>query len=247
MSNLLTGETDVFAAAPGAGGRCAVLFLASYLPQEPRIFTADHARALDHEIDSLAAEGWLLSVARMVDERRAEIPSAFSTGFAHDVDVAGVFEAPSVGAALEGTVRIERAGWARRFATRWMIGPREFASVKGSGPEIERPWGFIALWEWNDNWAAATAEQRREYDIECDIAFKGDLALNVNITGRHRFDWSGSWHHLGVWESGSPEAVNDAITGHERVADFKFTTSRHYLGLRRPLAELIRYPSGVKT
>jgi hypothetical protein len=33
---------------------------------------------------------------------------------------------------------------------------------------------------------------------------------------------------------------------HERVADFKFTTSRHYLGLRRPLAELIAGGSGVR-
>jgi len=245
VSNLLTGETEVFAAA-GSGGRCAVLFLASYQPQQPRIFTAEHAAALDRELALLAEEGWLLSVSRMVDESRTDEPSAFDTGFAHDVDVAGVFEAPSIAAALAGTVRLERAGWSRRFATRWMIGPREFASVRGSGPDIDRPWGFIALWEWNDNWAAATAEQRREYDIECDIAFKGDLALNVNIAGRHRFDWSTSWHHLGVWESGSPEAVNEAITGHERVADFKFTTSRHYLGLRRPLAELIRFPSGAK-
>jgi hypothetical protein len=244
MSNLLTGETDVFASA-ATGGRCAVLFLASYLPQQPRIFAEAHASSLDREIRALAEEGWLLSVARMVDENRPDEPSAFDTGFAHDVDIAGVFEAPSVAAALEGTVRLERAGWSRRFATRWLIGPREFAAVKGAGPDIERPWGFIALWEWNDNWAAATPEERREYDAECDIAFKGDLALNVNITGRHRFDWSSSWHHLGVWEAGTPEAINDAITGHERVADFKFTTSRHYLGLRRPLAELIAYRSAA--
>jgi hypothetical protein len=245
MSNLLTGETDVFAAA-GIDGRCAVLFLASYLPQVPRIFTTEHARRLDREIAALADEGWLLSVSRMVDESAADVPSAFDTGFAHDVDVAGVFEAPSLSAALAGTVRLERAGWSRRFATRWLIGPREFAAVKGGGTAIERPWGFIALWEWNDAWAAASAEERREYDMECDIAFKGDLALNVNIAGRHRFDWSSSWHHLGVWEAGTPEAVDEAMRGHERVADFKFTTSRHYLGLRRPLAELIAGPNGAQ-
>jgi hypothetical protein len=242
---LLTEATDVFAAAT-TGGRCAVVFLARYLPAAPAIFTPDHAGAIDELLAAFAREDWHLSVAAMIDSSPAREATAFATGFAHDVDVAGVFEAPTMAAALEGTIRLEQAGWARRFATQWLVGPREFAAVHGKGPPVERPWGFIALWEWNDAWAAASAAARREYDAECDIAFAADLALNVNIAGRHRLDWASSWHHLGVWEAATPETVDAAMREHERVADFKFTTSRHYLGLRRPLAELIAGGSGVR-
>ncbi len=243
MTTLLTGETNVFAAT--AGGRCAVLFLCSYLPSHPAIFTAGHAAAVAAELSALDAEGWLLSVARMVDPAAGHEPTAFAAGFTHDVDAVGVFEAPSLTAALEGTIRLERAGWSRRFATRWLVGPREFAAVNGHGPAIERPWGFFALWEWNDAWAAASAEARREYDAECDVAFASDLDLNVNIAGRHRFDWATPWHHLGVWEVATPETVDKAMRGHERVADFKFTTSRHYLGRRMPLADLVAGARGA--
>lgn len=242
---LLTETTDVFAAAT-TSGRCAVVFLASYLPTTSGIFTPDHAAAIDDVLGSFSREDWLLSVSAMIEPSAARRPTAFATGFAHGVDIAGVFEAPTMAAALEGTIRLERAGWARRFATQWLIGPREFAAVRGNGPPAERPWGFIALWEWNDAWAAASAGERRQYDAECDIAFAADLALNVNIAGRHRLDWASSWHHLGVWEAATPETVDAAMREHERVADFKFTTSRHFLGLRRPLAELIAEPSGVR-
>ena len=241
---LLTATTDVFSAAT-TSGRAAVVFLASYLHDAPDIFTPDQAKAIDDVLAAFSREDWHLSVAAMLDASATREPSAFATGFAHDVDLAGVFEAPSLAAALQGTIRLERAGWSRRFATQWLIGPREFAAVHGRGPPVERPWGFIALWEWNDTWAASSAASRREYDAECDIAFAADLALNVNIAGRHRLDWASPWHHLGVWEIAAPETVDAAMREHERVADFKFTTSRHYLGLRRPLAELIAVPSGV--
>ncbi len=102
-----------------------------------------------------------------------------------------------------------------------------------------REWGFLALWEWNDAWAAATAAQRREYDAECDVAFAGDVALDIAIAGRHRLDWASSWHHLGIWEAPSIAAIDAAMRGHEHAADFKFTTSRHFIGRRRPLADLI--------
>jgi hypothetical protein len=233
---LLTEATDVFAAT--TEGRAAVVFLASYVG-DTNIFTPAHARAVDDVLVALSREGWHLSVAAMIDDQAESEPAAFATGFAHDVDVAGIFEAPSLGAAMDGTVRLEWAGWSRRFSTEWLIGPREFAAVRGSGPAIDRPWGFMALWEWNDAWAAASAAERRDYDAECDIAFAADLALNVNIAGRHRLDWASSWHHLGVWEAATPETVDVAMREHERVADFKFTTSRHYIGPRRPLAELI--------
>lgn len=242
--SLLTDATDVFAAAE-TSERCVVLFIAQSLPQACTRFDGRHRDAIRAVLGELAAEGWLLSLRAMVDPSDNVAPTAFATGFAHDADVVGVFEAPTISAAFEGTVRLEQAGWSRRFATRWLLGPREFAAVNGIGPAIERKWGFFALWEWNDAWAAASAEARREYDAECDVAFQGDLALNINIAGRHRLDWASSWHHLGAWEVDRPEAVDLAMRGHEAAADFKFTTSRHFIGRRRPLADLLLAVSGA--
>ena len=242
---LLTEATDVFSATT-AGERCVVLFIAKSQPRLPGAFDAGHLSAIGAVLGELEAEGWLLSLRAMVEPAERTEPTAFDTGFAHDADVVGVFEAPTISAALLGTVRLETAGWSRRFATQWLVGPREFAAVNGAGPVIDRKWGFFALWEWNDAWATASAETRRDYDAECDVAFQGDLALNVNIAGRHRLDWASSWHHLGVWESDRPETVDAAIRGHERAADFKFTTSRHLLGRRRPLTELLAgAPGGI--
>jgi hypothetical protein len=215
------------------------MFLAKREGNVSDIFGVKEREQIASVLHALTAEGWLLSIRAMIEPQAANEAMALDTGFAHSVDVAGVFEAPTISAALQGTVRLERAGWARLFATEWLIGPREFAAVNGSGGEMDRPWGFLALWEWNDAWSAASPEQRTEYDAECDVAFKGDLSLDINITGRHRLDWAHGWHHLGAWEASSPEAIDKAITGHEDAADFMFTTSRHFIGRVRPLQEFL--------
>ena len=235
---LLTEATDVFAAAEPSG-RCVVAFLAKRQPVPAGAFGPPEREAIAAEFRALQAEGWRLSVRAMFDPEDAAEPAAFDTGFAHAVDVAGAFEAPSLSGALAGTVRLERAGWSRRFATEWLLGPREFATVGGLDAAARHEWGFLALWEWNDAWAAATGPERREYDAECDVAFKGDVALNIGIAGRHRLDWASSWHHIGIWEAPSLGAIDLAMQGHEAAADFKFTTSRHVVGRRRPLAALI--------
>lgn len=241
---LLTAATDVFSASQ-ASERCVVLFIARSQPRIPGILESRHLASIRKTLGELQAEDWRLSLRAMIDPLSQSEAMAFDTGFAHDADVVGVFEAPTVSAALLGTVRLEKAGWSRRFSTQWLIGSREFAAVGGRGPPIEREWGFIALWEWNDAWAAATAEARRDYDSECDVAFQGDLALNINISGRHRLDCASSWHHLGAWEVDRPEIVDAAIRGHERAADFKFTTSRHFVGRRRRFADLLEGISGA--
>jgi len=229
----LTGETDVFSHT--AGSRCGVAFLARRHAAGDR---AGAIRGVRAELTRLAAQGWHLSVTEM--SGGAAEPTAYDTAFAHDVDVVGVFDAPDISAALSGSVALDAAGWGQLFDTEWLIGPREFAPATASGGEpAEHHWGFLALWEWNDAWQAATADQRRAYDAECDIAFANDLRAGITIAGRHRLDWASSWHHLGVWEVSDPEQLDDAMVEHEHVADFKFTTSRHYVGRRRPIVEIL--------
>lgn len=235
--SLIPGTTSVLSADRG-GSACALIFLARTKPASSRAYGQSHASEITKVLHELASEGWLLSVRQMLDPSEQEA-SVFDTGFAHDIDFSGVFEAPSTSAALEGSVRLEQAGWNRRFSTEWMVGPRELATVKGVGDPIERPWGFVAFWEWNDARTAATPDERRKNDADCDIAFQADLDANINMTGRHRMDWMHSWQHMSVWEAASPELVDHAMYLHERVLDFRFTTSRHYLGKRRPLADFL--------
>ncbi|WP_158780394.1 hypothetical protein [Pantoea sp. BAV 3049] len=234
---LLTGETEVFSSQPLASSRCVVAFLARR--QADTLYSQQDYQQLIALLAQLSEEGWLLSFRAMFTPESAATPMAMDSGFAHPWDISGAFEAPTLSAAIAGTIRLEEAGWAKLFTTEWLIGPREFATVNGSGPDIPRDWGFMAFWEWNDAWCEASAEQRVEYDAECDVAFKGDLALNVNIAGRHRLDWAHNWHHLGIWEIAAPEVADRAITGHEDAADFMFTTSRHVIGRLRPLSELL--------
>lgn len=240
MTNL-TGETDVFSSAGSGGAEPAssVMFIASRQDDTPGIYTDQHQQAILRELEALASEGWILSLRKVFDPSAPNVPRALSTGFTHDHDIAGVFMAPSLESGLIGTVRLEQAGWSRLFRTEWLIGASEFAPVTGRGAPSDHGWAFLALWEWNDQWCEATPLERNEYDLECDIAFKGDLALGVNIAGRQRTDWSHRWHHLGAWEIDAPDTADQAIRGHEEVGDFKFTTSRHIVGRLEPMADLI--------
>lgn len=236
----LTGDTDVFSTADtGASPKASLMFVAYRQDQLPDVYTELHRQAIAAVLDELATEGWTLALRKVFDPDAPNTPMGIDTGFAHEHDMAGVFEAPSLEAALAGTVRLEKAGWARAFRTEWMMGVKEFAPVLGRGARTNQEWVFLALWEWNDQWSEASPQERTEYDLECDIAFKGDLDHGVNIAGRHRMDWSHHWHHLGAWEIGDPDIADSAIRGHETVADFKFTTSRHIVGRLTPLIELI--------
>lgn len=231
----LTDETDVFSCA--TDGRCGVVFLA----RRRRAASRERAAAVSGvlaELTAMSARGWHLSVTEMAGGHTE--PTAYDAGFAHDVDVVGVFDAPTLADALTGSVTLETAGWDRLFRTEWLLGPREFAPVTAADRGVRRQgWGFLALWEWNDAWQAATETQRREYDAHCDVAFAADLRAGVTIAGRHRLDWASSWHHVGVWEVPDPYVLGAAMNEHERVADFKFTTSRHYVGRTASIAELL--------
>jgi hypothetical protein len=240
---LLTDATDVFAAAEPSG-RCLVVFIAKRQPLQPWAFGPAESRRLSDVLRTLQDEGWLTSARGMFDPKELAETVVLDTGFAHDADLVGAFEAPSLSAALAGTVRLERAGWSRRFTTEWLLGPREFSTVLGRDGLADHAWAFLALWEWNDAWSAATKDERRAYDEECDVAFNGDLALGINIAGRHRLDWASRWHHAGLWEASSLGAIDQAMRGHEAAADFKFTTSRHYVGRLRRIADFLQADGG---
>ena len=238
---LLTDATGVFAAE--TTGRCAVVFLSRLHPRVSAHAWQEAWAGIAGTLDTLASDGWTLSARAMVDVDAEDGPVAYATGFAHDIDLAGVFEAPTPAAALSGSIRLEQAGWGRIASTEWLLGIREFAAVSHHSAS-DRDWGFLALWEWNDAWSAATVDQRRAYDAQCDEAFAADLAAGIDIAGRHRLDWASHWHHLGVWETDDPTTVDAAMRHHDRVADFKYTTSRHYLGRRGLLRELLRLHDG---
>ncbi len=213
-----------------------VAFLCSRLRYSQQL-----SEAIYLELGLLNRQGWLLSVQEMLSGN-ASPPYAYDISATSGLTLAGLFEAPSIADALEGIDRLDRAGWSELLATQWLIGPREFAPV--GEPTRDTPWGFIALWQWNDAWCDATLEERLAYDAECDIAFRADLAAGIAISGRHRVDLTSPWHQLAVWDAPSFQSVSEAMCMHERVADFRFTTSRHYVGQRRPLAHLLGVSHG---
>jgi hypothetical protein len=234
---LLTGETEVFAGADGQA--CVVVSLARGRPALDHDRRAPLTASIVDACGALSRAGWVMSTHQLFTGVE-EGPWVYSTGFAHDIDIVGVFEAPSKSAALAGIDAIEDAGWAEMFVSEWLTGPREFAPAPSpANTPMDRDWGFVALWKWNDAWQRASKAQRAEYDIECDVAFAADLGAGINIAGRHRLDWASPWHHLGVWESPTYAAIDTAMCEHERVADFKFTTSRHYIGRRVPLIQAL--------
>lgn len=181
------------------------------------------------QLRSLADAGWSTNVAAMFGD--VNEPTVYQTGFAHDVDLAVVWEAPDSVGALHSVDAMVEAGWSELFDSTWEIGRREFAPVPTRrGRQGATPWAMFALWEWNDAWQSATPAERLEYDAECDVAFRFDVESGVSIAGRHRLDHQSRWHHLGIWEAPTFDHVTRGIAMHERVGDFKFTTSRHYIG-----------------
>ncbi|MDF2825856.1 MAG: hypothetical protein K0R68_3264 [Mycobacterium sp.] len=230
MNTEVTVATDLFAL--GEDQRAVVFFTA-------RRRSGDSApTSLVQEILALRAEGWRLSIDAMFTD--SDEMSLYDAGFAHDVDVVGAFEARSLDQAHAGVRRLEEAGWAKLFRTSWLIGKREFAPVPSPrGRDLDSPWAFFALWQWNDAWQKASAHDRLEYDKECDVAFSSDVGSGISIAGRHRLDPASRWHHLGIWEVPDLALLDHAMATHERVADFKFTTSLHYIGRRRPMADVL--------
>lgn len=233
----VAAPTDVF--SEEVRDACAVVFIANVRRRIRSQRQEKLVEQLAHTLDELGNAGWSLSARQMWTDE-SDGPWAYATGFAHDTDIVGVFEAPTIAVALEGIDTLEDAGWSEMLTTEWILGPRDFAPVPSPGMSSHGAvWGFVALWQWNDAWQRASAADRRGYDADCDVAFADDIDAGISIAGRHRLDHVSAWHQLGVWESPTFAAVQTAMDEHERVADFKFTTSRHYIGRRARLVELL--------
>lgn len=233
----VTAATDVFSVA--GDGRAVIFLLAKrrHGVRGPRATAL--AESLSATLHAWSDRGWCNSVAGMFGD--PEAPTVYEMGFAHDVDIAAALEAPSLAEAYAGVEELQARGWDELFATEWTIGPREFQPVPSpAGRTVDAAWVLFALWEWNDAWQAATGPERAEYDLECDVAFNADIRSGVSIAGRHRMDAQSSWHHLGIWEAPTFDHITRGMLMHEKVADFMFTTSRHYVGRGRPASDYFR-------
>lgn len=233
----LSAETDVFRKAEG--GR-AILFSSNRRRSAARSTFDDAVRqVISSTLDELAGEGWRMSLSTMIDDGPHDT-EVYRTGFTHDFDFIAAWEAPSLFEAEAAIRRLRDVGWDHLFVSDWQIGPREFAPVPTSGRSaVGCGWAMFAFWEWNDQWHAATPAEVVEYDAECDVAFRSDIGSGVSIAGRYRMDVGSNWDHLALWEVPEVQTLTRAMREHERVADFKFTTSQHYLGRRAAMSDYL--------
>lgn len=210
-----------------------VAFIARFDPEAPR---PSLLPALNRELSSLQASGWSLSLPEMVG-RDPVGPTVYRARAFHGIDFFGLFEAPGWDTALAGIAALEAAGWGRLAATEWLVGPRDQPPTPAA-PIPQRALGFLALWNWNDAWHAATPAQRRAYDAECDVAFAADTRLGADQAGRFATALTSGWDHLSLWELPDPETLAVSMGWHERQRDFMFTTSSHYIGRAVPFVDL---------
>lgn len=188
------------------------------------------AEAVERQARRLATAGWVVDPHAAVGRLRPGRPRCYRASAFQACDVFGLFEAPGFGAAHEGIEHLYRAGWGRLFdETMWLVGPRDLPPAPGAGPHPGAV-GFLALWDWNDAWHAATPEERRSYDVDCDVAFDFDVALGIDLFGRFRTSGQSGWDHAALWECPDLGTLTRAMGAHEAQRDFKFTTSSHFIG-----------------
>ncbi len=191
---------------------------------------------LNEALARLRSVGWTVALQDMVGRRSAG-PTVYRADAFHDIDFFGLFEAPDWDAALTGIAALEAAGWGRLAATEWLLGPRDLPPTPAAAPP-QRALGFLALWNWNDAWHAASEAERRAYDAECDVAFAADTGLGADQAGRFATALTSGWDHVSLWELPDPEILAISMGWHERARDFMFTASSHCIGRAIPFADL---------
>lgn len=194
---------------------------------------------IEMQLDELRKAGWRLGVEDILNPGTTGV-TCFDASWAGPPMLFGIIEAPSLAAAMAGLAELENAGWGSVLRTQWIVGVRDLPAIPGErSGAVPSKVGFLALWNWNDAWHRATDAKRRAYDGECDVAFEFDRRAGINMSGRHACAWSSEWDHFSVWEVPGIEVVDKAMRVHERVKDFMFTTSRHVIGIKRDLMNLL--------
>ncbi len=192
------------------------------------------ARNLSRALQSLADAGWRLDPQHIAGRVKPGTPTIYWSEPFQNVAAFGLFEAPNLAEAHHGITRLMEAGWGQTFArTQWIVGPRDLPPSLGGGP-FKRGLGFLALWDWNDAWHAASPEVVAAYDLDCDVAFEYDVELGCDIFGRFDTSATSDWDHAALWEVPDLPTLTEAMHGHEIQDDFMFTTSHHLIG--RPIA-----------
>jgi len=192
------------------------------------------ARPLGGALQSLADAGWRLDPQHIAGRVKVGTPTIYWSEPFQNVAAFGLFEAPGLYEAHLGITRLMEAGWGQTFSrTQWIVGPRDLPPSLGGGP-FERGLGFLALWDWNDAWHAASPEEVAAYDLDCDVAFECDVDLGCDIFGRFDTSATSDWDHAALWEVPDLLTLTEAMHGHEIQDDFMFTTSHHLIG--RPIA-----------
>ncbi len=205
--------------------------------RRPRPATAGQTAPWDAAFAHLGGERWAPSLFDGPGGAPWR-PLVYDTSAFSDVDAIVCVETTDLARAIAGVDRLEATSWSECFETEWIFGRREFEPIGPLDPAA--PVGFIALWQWTDEWAAMSPAARREYDDQCDIAFAEDINLGIAISGRHRCDLNSTWHHFAIWHAADIEKVNLAMANHEAVADFRLTLSRHFIGSITPFEEFLR-------
>ncbi len=192
------------------------------------------APGLSGTLRSLADAGWVLDPQQIAGRRETGTPTVYWSEPFQEVAAFGLFEAPSLDGAHRGITQLMETGWGQTFErTQWIVGARDLPPSLGEGP-FDQGIGFLALWDWNDAWHAASPDEVAAYDLDCDVAFAYDVALGCDIFGRFEVSGTSDWDHAALWEVPDLLTLTEAMHGHEIQDDFMFTTSYHLIG--RPIA-----------
>lgn len=216
-----------------------VIFRSELSPRAP----ARLVEELDHTLDQLAEDGWRTSPHQAMGRTHPAGHRVYFSSPYQNIDVFGVLEAVDSHTAHRGISRLHDAGWGHLFSsTQWLVGPRDLPPDPGRGPHRDG-FGFLALWDWNDEWHQANPTQRAEYDEECDVAFRYDVSLGIDLFGRFACHAGAGWDHVALWEVPDLTTLTAAMGAHEVQRDFMFTTSSHYIGRPIPFAQLKEHTS----
>ena len=192
---------DVFAASETELTAVLSLSLQSVSPPQAAPSEMTRPGRLKELLQALQAEGWLnarcVRCSNLNARRRAV---RLRHGFRARRGYGGRFRGAFLigGACRHGPPRAGRLGppVCDRMAAR---SRGNSPPCMGRGERTDHSWGFLALWEWNDAWSAASESgAHAPMTRNATSPSRATSRLGINIAGRHRLDWASRWHHRGA-------------------------------------------------